>query len=576
MKNAILLIFSIAAIVIAILILVATSKSDKFLATKLAGVFGLDSPNLLVNSDFDDGLKSWKFTDKVSVIKTNGLNYVCIEGDEKKQKRIWQNVNVISGKTYRLTFKLSGPSQGAFCIFRDNETGKERYIWCTGQNRNKKYLWEINPTKSGEMLIFLSTSSKGTYCYSDVKFAESLDNLYKKYISISIILLSIALIILVRYDFSFVLIYIILALIPVVHINKEIKSISENRNLAIYKPLITDDNKINTNFGLDLNNWLNDRFWIREITISENFRLRYFIDRRVENSKAFQGSEGWLFDKFDPNLFLPYRTVDKLIIQSILEITSKYNKGNTKVFFVSIPEKNSIYSEFHSYRLYDKELLPEILALQTNINFISLSSILMENKTNDYVFFKDDHHWTQYGAFVSCRYLLEKFKQLFPDLEDLTYNNYSVSTFTNTYNNLITSKRFTNIKSAGSIYNQLNLKNFYNYTTYYKVFRSKSNPILEADFPSQKPIYTHFKSNNVPNDLKLMIIGDSNIAFMIPFVTTIFSECLLMQINDWRNGWNNNWNINNYSSVIDEYKPDILLLITRSSNLQSWIHLNGK
>ena len=129
--------------------------------------------NLILNGNFNEGLKRWSFTDNVDLIETNGINSVCINGSIKNQKRIWQTVNVVSGVTYRLSFDLCGPSKGAFCIFRDVETGKEIYYWCDASSKKKRFRWSIKANKSGNHYVFLSTSNIGKFYFSDISFIES-------------------------------------------------------------------------------------------------------------------------------------------------------------------------------------------------------------------------------------------------------------------------------------------------------------------------------------------------------------------------------------------------------------------
>ena len=129
--------------------------------------------NIILNGNFKDGLKEWSYTDSVDLFETNGINAVCISGSEGKQKRIWQTINVVSGKTYRLSFDLVGPSKGAFSIFRDIETGKEIYYWCNSTNKKRRFMWNIKANKSGKHIVFLSTSKTGKFYYSDISFVES-------------------------------------------------------------------------------------------------------------------------------------------------------------------------------------------------------------------------------------------------------------------------------------------------------------------------------------------------------------------------------------------------------------------
>ena len=566
---------------IATILLAATSKSESTFSRKMAELTRIKSKNILINSDFNNDLYSWKFDKNVRLIVTNGIKNVCIEGNNISQTRIYQFINVTSGKTYRLTFTLSGPRNGAFALYRDMKTGKEKYILCDGVNKSKKYNWDIKPLRSGEIALFLSTRAKGTFYFSGLSFIDinvdlfhkcraiSIISLFFFFISITILLYKILNVLL---NIIFALIVLSMQILPITKIDKDTKSKSENRNLAKYKSFFNGD-KINTNYCTDFNNWINDHFWGRNLIITSYNDLNYKVNHRIENENAFQGKNGWLFLKMKYILFTPINNIDRNILNQITKLKEKCANLGVKAYFASIPEKNYIYSEYTLNTNDDNEELSKILSKSNNSNFFSFDNVLLEGKNKDYVFFKDDHHWTQYGAYICFNYLLETFKKDFTELELLTNEDFNINEITGTYSNEIDNKKFTIIKRAGSIQGALNIRDKYDYTDKYKTFESKKDPVIFAEFPKKKPFYSIYKNKNINNKLKIMIVGDSNIGFLVPFVNASFCESLFLQINDPRNNWDFHWNGDKYFKVLSDYKPDIVLFITRSSNLQSWIHI---
>lgn len=93
-----------------------------------------------------------------------------------------------------------------------------------------------------------------------------------------------------RIDIIFLTIFFIMLLIPFSHINKEDKSLSENRMLAKWKPLINQEGKLNYNFGKDFESWFNDRFNTREFLVS----VKSIIPHKTTN-KVIVGKKRWLF-----------------------------------------------------------------------------------------------------------------------------------------------------------------------------------------------------------------------------------------------------------------------------------------
>ena len=71
-----------------------------------------------------------------------------------------------------------------------------------------------------------------------------------------------------RLDIIFLTSFFIILFIPMSHINKNDISIQENRTLAKWNGFLKPNGEINWKFGEDFNNWFNDRFALREKTIT--------------------------------------------------------------------------------------------------------------------------------------------------------------------------------------------------------------------------------------------------------------------------------------------------------------------
>lgn len=113
MKRGLYIVTCVVGLTISLLLLAICINSGKPGMSGISEFMGLTSKNILLNADFKEGLKNWNHDKDVSVFTTNDVNYACIEGDPKDQVRIWQNIPVTSGQTYRLTFNLTGPDKGA-------------------------------------------------------------------------------------------------------------------------------------------------------------------------------------------------------------------------------------------------------------------------------------------------------------------------------------------------------------------------------------------------------------------------------------------------------------------------------
>ena len=121
----------------------------------------------ILNGSFNAGLKEWKYT--VAEVKTiNGTNTVFLNNTNNKKLRICQESYLKENEKYILSFTLSGPENGAYAICRNIKTGKEKYIFCKENNKNKRYNWEIVPESSGFYSIYLATDKIGEYYFSNI------------------------------------------------------------------------------------------------------------------------------------------------------------------------------------------------------------------------------------------------------------------------------------------------------------------------------------------------------------------------------------------------------------------------
>lgn len=89
-----------------------------------------------------------------------------------------------------------------------------------------------------------------------------------------------------RIDIVFVCVFFLL-LVPASKISREEKSVQENRRLAAYVPLFSDQG-LNNRFGQDFEAWFNDRFNYREAVISFYSGLEMLKQPYQQQGRFFQ------------------------------------------------------------------------------------------------------------------------------------------------------------------------------------------------------------------------------------------------------------------------------------------------
>lgn len=375
-------------------------------------------------------------------------------------------------------------------------------------------------------------------------------------------------------DILFILIIIVLMILPVTKISKDIYSISENREFAVYKPLISSEG-INYNFGKDFDAWFSDRFFGRKLLLYINNSRLYYINKYFSSSQSFlnnTGSDAFLNKKTKESFLLPMNrspkisqdSIDKSI--SLIKIFKDFcDKQNIKLYIILVPTKNSVYYD----KAYPYNLLPfgnnndsaiKEVARRTGVTIIHPKEKLISERQNYETYFRTDHHWTDRGAYIGYSALMEEITKDFPQQ--------NIKTIPSSDFNIYSYKL---VKAGGSayypgqmIYCMLNVpsravKNILTFDYDYLYHKDKNNMNMTSENLNRNRVYTY---KNSTNDLKTMAIGTSmteNLMEIFPysFKTTMFFRLgTILSLNKFR-------------QIIQDEKPNILILCFEDDNIPS-------
>ena len=223
-----------------------------------------------------------------------------------------------------------------------------------------------------------------------------------------------------RLDIIFACVFFALLIVPSLNTNKDNVSLSENRMLAVYDPLIREG-KINNSFGKNFDLWFNDRFFGRKEMIGLNKSIISFSNDKLENVKSFEGKNNWLFYKGE-NSIANYSNIH-LFSEEELSYIANYlsslqewcEKNNKKFYFLICPDKNKIYGEF--YPDYINKINPDeksrtnqlisFLNAKTKVKTIYPYSELIKHKSDHLLYYMNDTHWNPFGAYIGYTELMK-------------------------------------------------------------------------------------------------------------------------------------------------------------------------
>lgn len=199
---------------------------------------------------------------------------------------------------------------------------------------------------------------------------------------------------------------------------------SENRKLA-EKPVFTIKNL--KNYGKEYNSYFNDHLPFRKyINISWANLNYHLLNDSPSQANVMIGKsddrreDSWLFYKNEADHSpikeaqgIDYSLLDQVddSKKTMKENTEYLKNKNAKLYYLVAPNKENIYKEYlpsnvKIYRDDDVDVFSD--KLKDVDNYIYLKEPLMEAKKKDQLYYKEDTHWNNIGAFYGYKAIMER------------------------------------------------------------------------------------------------------------------------------------------------------------------------
>ncbi len=294
----------------------------------------------------------------------------------------------------------------------------------------------------------------------------------------------------------------------------------ENRILAS-KPEVTLENIASGEFAEDLETYLSDQMFLKDYFVmlkNESDLLSgkdklgevYFAEGRyirnfVENEEQVKKNLTFI------NKWIETNDIDKEKVSFVLIPTASY------VYNDLLPEGNLSDSEENTFKLVEEEFSSQV---------ISLKDVYKDSKEED-IYFKTDHHWTMYGAYLAYVDIMHTVGQAATPL----YSFEKIEPKEEFYGSLHSQAPLLSAKGEKiTFYDYADLDYTVTYETKEGTYKSF---LIEENF-SVKDKYTALFDGNhgritIKNNLnteakKLIIFKDSYSNSLIPFLIANYSE----------------------------------------------------
>ncbi|MEG1254292.1 DHHW family protein [Clostridium sp.] len=356
--------------------------------------------------------------------------------------------------------------------------------------------------------------------------------------------------------YSFFIIIFSLAIIDMVNTDKKFSEL-ENKKLKT-EVEFTLKGFLDGSFSGNYEAYVNDQFVFRDQWINLKSRSECILGK-IENNNIIYGEENYLFDKLT--------IIDEERMVGNVKAVNKFMENTEKdVSFMIVPNSYEIYREKlpTGAPLINQQVeINKIYESTESSNNIDLLKVMSSNK-EDYIYYKTDHHWTTYGAYIAYKEFVESIGETsvnLEDLEEVRVNNFYGTYFSkakpfNAISDVLTYYKFENIEMdiQGDKYNDL-----YNYS--YLDSRDKYSMFLRGN-----NAITIIRNKNLTNGKRLLVFKDSFGNSMIPFLTQNFEEIhvvdlrsFMLKVNDYvkENDFDNIliiYNLTNFSRDINIIK----------------------
>ena len=348
----------------------------------------------------------------------------------------------------------------------------------------------------------------------------------------------------------------------------------ENRTLA-QKPKITLSALNDGSYFSDISSWYNDQFFMRDTWMTLNYRFHSFLGER-EFNQVYVGKKGYLLNK--PEEMEPQWASS--LSSAMASFAGAY--PSIRISMITVPSAACILEEKRPAGVIipDQNAMIEKLyaSLPESLHKVNPYSVLKEN-SDQYIYYKTDHHWTSLGALTVFRYAAEA---LDLNLSNMDYSNHTVS---DTFQGTLSSRSGNhNSKDTIEVYEPVSLVLNDMYIVNYPDLKKRSRSIFVKDQLKEKDQYTVFFGGNharieirtiSESERNLLILKDSYANSFVQFLTPFYSNIVIIDPRYYYNDLSTLMRSSAITDVLILYSADTLFADTALIDTLSSITVSG-
>lgn len=320
----------------------------------------------------------------------------------------------------------------------------------------------------------------------------------------------------------------------------------ENRYLQM-RPEFSFKSLFSGDYTSKFETYTTDQFTFRDEWITLKAASELALGKQ-ENNDVHLCENGTLIEDFK-------RPENSVLDSNMSALNTLVGNTDAKVYFALIPDKSDLYSSLLPKNVpndSEKEVIDYCYG-QSNATNVDMYSALSVHK-DEYIFYRTDHHWTSLGAYYGLSALAESMGLPCPALDSYTDRHVVSEEFYGT----------TWSSSGFSWVDPDTMETFVNApeglkVTSYPQGSPVEGKLYDFSFLEKKDKYSMFMGGNCPmhvietgNEDKpsLLILRDSYMDSLIPFLLDDFSEIHVLDLRYYRASLKAYIEQNNFDNVL--------------------------
>ncbi len=313
------------------------------------------------------------------------------------------------------------------------------------------------------------------------------------------------------------------------------KEFSENENRYLTKmPSFTAKTVFSGEYTESLSDWIADHFPMRDLFMGVKTEVEIVSGRR-EINRIYIGEDNYLIERYEA----PENT--ERITDTLVKFYDRVKDTGVDVRLMLVPTAVTIYEDkLPAYAPEaDQMETAKLLYEATGIPAVDCSEKLLAGAQEGQIYYRTDHHWTTFGAYLGYTAYCEE-----EGIEPVPLEALEAETVTEEFAGTLYSKvnDYTHMKDAITVYT--NQEDRLRVT--YEDTGEVSDSLYNFDYLQEKDKYSLFLNNihplveieneTAPSDDVLMLIKDSYANSMVPFLTHHYKKIYVFDTRYYKDG----------------------------------------